>query len=42
MTKQRDTFGNVNVIMISNNLRDVKEPGPFVYQLDYKVQMVDF
>lgn len=42
MTKQRDTFGNVNVIMISNNLRDVKEPDPFVYQLDYKVQMADF
>lgn len=27
MTKQRDTFGNINVHMISNNLRDVKEPG---------------
>lgn len=42
MTKQRDTFGNVNAHMSSNNLRDVKEPGPFVYLPDYKVQMADF
>lgn len=42
MTKQRDTFGNVTVHMIRNNLRDVKEPGPFVYLPDYKVQMADF
>lgn len=42
MTKQRDTFGKVDVIMISNNLRDVEEPGPFVYLLDYKVQMAGF
>lgn len=40
--KQRDTFGNVNVQMISNNLKDVKELGPFVYLPDYKVQMADF
>lgn len=42
MTKQRDTFENVNAHMKSNNLRDVKEPGPFVYLPDYKVQMADF
>lgn len=40
--KQRDTFGNVNVHMIGNNLRDVKEPAPFVYLQDYEVQMADF
>lgn len=39
---QRDTFGNADVHMISNNLRDVKEPGPFVYPPDYEVQVADF
>lgn len=42
MTKQRDTFGNVNAHRNSNNLRDVKELGPFVYLPDYKVQVADF
>lgn len=42
MTKQRYTFGNVNVHMTRSNPRDVEEPGPFVYLTDYEVQMADF
>lgn len=41
MTKERDTSVNVNVVVISYNLKDVTEWGPIIYLLDYEVQMAD-